>query len=160
MCAAGFRQTGVSAMLTVSRRQIRWACIALACLYVLAFVLRWATYEGYLGRVARNAGMWNHQGLFLPIWLLALLGFAWLATFILGLVGTALFRYWGRLLLALAFLLAVIVAPLRGEVVLSPLSAFVGGLLGTLHVWLITVMYWSLASKEFDGHASSSAAAS
>jgi len=140
-------------MLTVTRTQIRTACVTLGMLCAAAMLSTWAERHGYLGSIASRASTWNYQGLLVPVWLLRIVALAQLAVLALGIVGTFMFRTWGRHLLALALLLALLVAPLRGEIVFGPLSLFVGGLTGFVHMWLLTVIYWSPASMKFVGKA-------
>jgi hypothetical protein len=113
----------------------------------------WAERHGYLGAVAHNASTWNYQGLLIPVWLIEIVSLTQIAVLTLGIAGTFMFRKWGRRLLAFALLLALLVWPLRGEIALGPLSQLGGGLVGIVHVWLLTVIYWSPASMEFVGKA-------
>ncbi|AND71142.1 hypothetical protein ATSB10_36880 [Dyella thiooxydans] len=140
-------------MLTVTRTQIRTTCVALGMLCAATMLSIWAEQHGYLGSVAHRAGSWNYQGLLVPVWLLEIVALAQLALLTLGIVGTFMLRTWGRHLLAVALLLALLAAPLRGEAVFGPLSLFVGGLTGFVHMWLLTVIYWSPASMLFVGKA-------
>ena len=140
-------------MLTVSRSQIRTACAALGILCVATMLSIWAERHGYLGAVAHRASAWSYQGLLIPVWLIEIVSLAQIAVLTLGIVGTFMFRTWGRQLLAFALLLALLVAPLRGEIALGPLSQLGSGLVGFAHMWLLTVIYWSPASMGFDGKA-------
>ena len=137
-------------MFNITRRNIRIVCIVLAILYLTTALLLWAEPHGYLGMVARKVSMWRHQGFFLPVWLLNLMAFAHFTVFFFGLIGTAMFKRWGRNLLAFALLLALLYLPLQGEIVYSPTSAIFGGALSTLHVWFVTVLYWSPIGREFN----------
>ena len=140
-------------MLTVSRTQIRTMCAALGTLCVATMLSIWAERHGYLGAVAHQASAWSYQGLLIPVWLIEIASLTQIAVLTFGVVGTFMFRAWGRHLLAFALLLAILVAPLRGEIVLGPLSQLGSGLVGFVHVWLLTVIYWSPASTEFAGRA-------
>lgn len=137
-------------MTTITRKQIRIACIVLALLYVAAAVSLWAEPHGYLGRTVQRASMWRHQGLFVPVWVLYLTAFTHFAVFFSGLAGTFMFKKWGRNLLTLAVLIAMLFLPLQGEIVFGPLSAILNGSLSLIHIWLVSILIWSPIRLEFE----------
>ena len=130
-------------MFDVSRFQLRMACVVAAILYFAVDVSMWAGAHGYLGAIARDAGAWRHQGLWVPVWLLSLFGLFHLVIFVSGLVGMFMFKRWGRRLLVAALVVAFVAAPLGGEAVYSPLAVLLASAFSLLHMWMIVVAFWS-----------------
>ncbi len=140
-------------MLTVSRRHIRIACLAVVGLLLTTMALMLAEREGGLGAIAHDASNWRYAGMVIPFVPLHMIGLFHLGLWLCGLVGVFMFRNWGRRLLVAALLLGLLIVPFAGEVVLGPWTMLTANLLGVAHIWLIAVCYWSPASDFFRGGA-------
>jgi hypothetical protein len=135
-------------MLSISPAMFR------AVVLVTLFTLAISVLSAELGLIAfdpevETARSWVYYGSVLPFEAIQVWYWLWAFATLGGLVGSMFFWRPSRWLLAGAVLLAMATQPFLGLATASAFEMSLGGISGTLTVWIVVVSFWSPLAAHF-----------
>jgi hypothetical protein len=138
-------------MLSISPASFR----AVVLTTLLTLVISVLTVE--LGLIAfdpevETARSWAYYDSVLPFEAIQVWYSLWAFATVSGLAGSMFFWRPARWLLAGAVLLTIATQPFLGLVTASAFEMFLGGIAGTLTVWIVAVSFWSPLAAKFAGN--------